>query len=72
MAKVTRKRLDELQREYDNLMVEEQRLADAVEQATKSLEWFEDATNHATQAEKDAGYKSVVIDLSNHFLSKLK
>ena len=54
MAKVTRKRLDDLQKEYDNLMIEEQRLADAVEQATKSLKWFNDATNHATQAEKDA------------------
>lgn len=54
MAKVTRKRLDELQREYDNLMIEEQRLKDAVEQATKSLEWFNDATNNATQAEVEA------------------
>ena len=53
----TKKRIEELQKEYDNIILEEQRLADAVKQATESLHWFEDATNNATQEEIDAARK---------------
>ena len=45
------------QRELDNLIIQQERLKDKLSQAEQGLQWFQDATNNATQAEKDAAQK---------------
>ena len=45
------------QRELDNLIIQQERLKDRLSQAEQGLQWFQDATNNATQAEKDAAQK---------------
>lgn len=56
---VSQKRLDELQREYDNIIVQERKLADATEQAAKSVKWYEKELKKgkATQEEVNAANK---------------
>lgn len=47
-----KKTSEQLQKEYDDIIINLKRLEDAAEQAQRSLDWFSDAANHATDTEK--------------------
>lgn len=56
MAKISDKRLNDLQKEYDSIIVQEKKLDDAIEQATASFEYFKnkfgDSSKEALAAQK--------------------
>ena len=49
---MAKKTSEQLQKEYDDIIINLKRLEDAAEQAQHSLDWFSDAANHATDTEK--------------------
>lgn len=51
-VKMTKKTTEQLQKEYDEIIINLKRFEDAAEQAQHSLDWFTDAANHATDEEK--------------------
>ena len=49
---MAKKTTEQLQKEYDDIIINLKRLEDAAEQAQHSLDWFTDAANNATDEEK--------------------